>query len=212
MFELLMFDLDGTLIDSRKDIAASVNLALDELSMPRREAVEIYGYIGGGVHNLMRKSMQAGREDLLEKAVDLFWANYKDHVLDSTTLYPGVYDMLEKLSGLKMAVVTNKPCLHSRLILQGLDITKYFISIQGWKTEVRVKPDPDMLYRAMEEAGVPPEESVMIGDSVADVLASRAAGVKCCAVGYGYGVREKVLEAAPDYFVENVGDIPGIMT
>lgn len=211
MFELLMFDLDGTLVDSRRDIATGVNLALAELDMPAREPDAIYGYIGGGVHNLMRRSMREGSEDQLEVGVDLFWANYKDHVLDSTTLYPGVYDMLEQLSDNKMAIVTNKPCMHTRMILQGLGIAKYFISIQGWKEGVRVKPDPDMLKRAMEEADATPPVAVMIGDSLADVLAAKAAGVKCCAVGYGYGVREKVLEASPDYYVEYVSDIAGVL-
>ncbi len=207
LFELVMFDMDGTLVDSRQDIALSVNLTLDELGLPNRPPAEIFGYIGGGVHNLILKSLPQDKAGLLDKGVDLFWANYREHVLDSTKPYPGIYDMLERFSGRKLAVVTNKPCAHTRLILKGLDMDRYFISVQGWKEGLKVKPDPELVLRAMDEAGSAPESSILIGDSVADVLSARAAGVKSCAVGYGYGVRERVVEAAPDYYIDDVDGI-----
>jgi len=202
-----MFDLDGTLVDSRADIALSVNLTLDEMGMPRRVPEEVYGFIGGGVHNLIRRSLPEDKEALLDKGVDLFWENYKGHVLDTTKLYPGVYRMLEGLSGRKMAIVTNKPYAHTHMILQGLDIDRYFVSVQGWKIGLKVKPDPELVLRAMQESGADRDGSLLIGDSLADVLSAKAAGIRCCAVGYGYGARDKVMEAGPDYFVENVGDI-----
>jgi len=202
-----MFDLDGTLVDSRADIAVAVNLTLEDMQLPARESKDIYGFIGGGVHNLILRSMPAGMDGLLEKGVDLFWEHYKAHVLDSTKLYPGVYAMLERFSGRKMAVVTNKPYAHTHMILQGLDIDRYFVSVQGWKVGLKVKPDPELVQRALEETGVPAEGAVMVGDSMADILSARAAGVACCAVGYGYGVRDKVIEAGPDYYAEEVGDI-----
>jgi len=202
-----MFDLDGTLVDSRSDIAVAVNLTLEDMQLPARRPEDIYGFIGGGVHNLILRSMPEGMDGLLEKGVDLFWEHYKAHVLDSTKLYPGVYAMLEGFSGRKMAVVTNKPYAHTHMILQGLDIDRYFVSVQGWKVGIKVKPDPELVQRALEETGVPAEVSVLIGDSMADILSARAAGVACCAVGYGYGVRERVKEAGPDFYAEEVGDI-----
>lgn len=211
MFELLIFDLDGTLVDSRRDIATAVNISLDELGMPNREPELIFGFIGGGVHNLIRKSLPEGREDLLDKGVDIFWENYREHVLDTTTLYPGVYKLLEKLSGRKLALVTNKPYAHTHMILQGLDIDRYFVSVQGWKMGLNVKPDPQLLNMALDEAGTPPSRAVMIGDSMADLLSARAAGVRSCIVGYGYGAREKLIEAAPDFFVESVSEIESIL-
>lgn len=207
LFELLMFDMDGTLVDSRLDIARSVNLTLDEMGLPDRPEEEVFGYIGGGVHSLILKSLPEDKAGLLDMGVDLFWANYRKHVLDSTRPYPGVYEMLDRLSDRKLAVVTNKPCAHTRLILHGLGMDRYFLSVQGWKEGLKVKPDPELVLRALDETGAGRESSVLIGDSAADVLSARAAGVKSCAVGYGYGVRERVIEAAPDYYVDDVGGI-----
>jgi phosphoglycolate phosphatase len=205
---LLIFDLDGTLVDSRDDIAISVNLTLEELDCPKKTPQEIYGYIGGGIHNLIRNSLPAGRaEGLLEKGVDTFWAIYKEHVLDTTRLFPGVCQMLETLYRKKMAVATNKPYAHAHMILEGLGVARYFTNVQGWKMGLPVKPDPAIVLRAIEEAEAPKEDAVMIGDGLNDILAARAAGIKCCAVGYGYGSRERLMEAGPDYFAEAVSDI-----
>lgn len=206
--ELLIFDLDGTLVDSKDDIAASVNLTLEEFHFPKKEPQYICGLIGGGVHNLIRGSLPADRaEEMLEKGVDVFWAIYKEHVLDKTRLYPGVYRMLDALSGKKMAVATNKPYTHTHMILQGLDVDRYFASIQGWKMGLPVKPDPAIVLRAIEESEAAKEDAVMIGDGLNDIMAARAAGIKCCAVGYGYGARERLKEAGPDYFADEVSDI-----
>ena len=210
LFDLLIFDLDGTLVDSRWDIATAVNITLDDLGAPRRTPDDIFSFIGGGVHNLMLKSLPAGAAGSLEKAVDLFWDNYKYHVLDTTKTFPGVDETLERLSSKTMAVATNKPCAHTKMILHGLGLSRYFISVQGWKEGRAVKPDPQILLVALDESGVPPEKAVMIGDGTSDVLAARAAGVKSCAVGYGYGDRDKVLAASPDYYVEDIRELVGL--
>jgi len=207
LHELLIFDLDGTLVDSKEDIALAVNLTLDDLGVERRAPDLIYTYIGGGVHNLIRRSLTDEHAGLLDRGVDTFWANYKEHVLDKTRPYEGVYGMLEKFSGRKMAVVTNKPYAHTVMILRGLDIERYFISVQGWKMGLPVKPDPSLVRMALDETGVSSAGSVMIGDGVSDILAARGAGVGTCAVGYGYGDREKLLDAGPDYFAEEIADI-----
>jgi len=206
-----MFDLDGTLVDSRRDIAFSVNLALDEMGTPTKEPEEIYPHIGGGVHNLIRGTLPPTRDDLVECGVDLFWDFYKDHVLDSTVTYPGIYRMLEDISGRKLAVVTNKPYNHTHKILIGLDMDRYFVSVQGWKTGINVKPAPDLLLRAISDAEAVPERTLMVGDSMADIMAARQAGVKVCAVGYGYGDPARLREAGPDYFAAGVGDLGGII-
>jgi HAD superfamily hydrolase (TIGR01509 family) len=147
----------------------------------------------------------------VECGVDLFWDFYNDHVLDTTKPFAGVYRLLEQLDGRKLAVVTNKPYNHTRKILVGLDMDRYFVSVQGWKTGLKVKPDPEMLLRAIEEAGADPAKTLMVGDSMADVMSSRAAGVKICTVGYGYGDPERLRAASPDHFVESVPDILGIL-
>ena len=207
MLELLIFDLDGTLIDSREDIALAVNLALEELGAPRRDPAEIFSYIGGGVHNLILRSLTDRYAHLLERGVDAFWARYKEHALDKTRPYPGVSGMLEDLAGRRMAVATNKPYAHTALILEGLGMARRFESVQGWKTGLPVKPDPALVRMALEGAGVSPGGAVMIGDGVSDILAARAAGIKSCAVGWGYGPRERLAQAWPDFFAEDVADV-----
>ena len=208
MYGFLMFDLDGTLVDSRKDIALSVNLTLDEFNLPHRPPEVIYGFIGGGMHNLIRRSLPDGMEALVDKGVDVFWEIYREHVLDTTRLYPGIKEMLERLSaGHRLAVVTNKPNAHMLLILKGLGIAGHFVTAHGWKMGLPVKPDPTLLRMAMEDAGARAEDTLLIGDSTNDVLAAKAAGIKCCAVGYGYGMKEKNLAAGADLIADEVEDI-----
>jgi len=209
--ELLIFDLDGTLVDSRRDIALAVNLTLDEMGFPRREPRVIFGFIGSGVHKLILNSLPEGRADLVDRGVEIFWGYYREHALDTTALYPGISDMLGSLSGVKLAVATNKPYTHTVLVLDGLDITRYFASVQGWKPGLPVKPDPALLVRALDEAGGSRADAVMVGDGLNDIMAARAAGVKSCAVGYGYGKKEALLEAAPDYFAETVADLARLL-
>jgi len=163
------------------------------------------------VHNLLRKTLPPARDDLVECGVDLFWDYYKDHVLDTTVTYPGIYKMLEGLGGRKLAVVTNKPYNHTHKVLVGLDLDRYFVSVQGWKTGLKVKPDPDMLLRAIDEAGVEKSGTIMVGDSMADVMSARAAGVRVCSVGYGYGDPAVLREATPDYFAGSVAELSDII-
>lgn len=208
LFKLCIFDLDGTLIDSEDDIATSVNCTLIEMGFPVREPVAIYGFIGGGVHNLLRMSLPADEGGLVDRAVEVFWERYREHLLDTTRPYPGVPEMLDELGGkARLAVATNKPLVHARLALEGLGLSGRFASIQGWRPGLDVKPDPAILRIAMEESGVGPEESVMIGDGMSDLMAARHARVKSCAVGYGYGSKEKLMCGQPDYFADTVADI-----
>ncbi|HEY3346200.1 MAG TPA: HAD-IA family hydrolase [Nitrospirota bacterium] len=208
MSKLFIFDLDGTLIDSRKDIALGVNLTLAELGFPAREPDAVYGFIGGGVHNLLRMSLPPGQESLVDSAVEVFWDRYREHLLDSTRAYAGVAGMLDELATRGMlAVATNKPVVHARLALEGLGLSSRFVSIQGWRLGLEVKPDPAILRLAMEAAGAAPGDCVMVGDGMSDILAARAAGLKSCGVGYGYGTKEKLMAGSPDYFADTVEDI-----
>jgi len=207
LYELIAFDLDGTLADSKSDIATSTNIMLAGLGFPGRDPEEIYTFIGGGVHNLVRKSLPPGPESLVDEGVESFWRVYREHVMDSTRLYPGVPELLDRLGSYKLAVVTNKPLVHTELLLEGLGIRGLFGSVQGWRLGLTVKPDPEMLLTAIRETGAVREKVVMVGDGTADIFAARAADVKSCAVGYGYGERERLIEAGPDYFAESVPDI-----
>ncbi len=220
MTKAVLFDLDGTLVDSRKDIAASVNRMLKEMGFPARDDGEIYGYIGGGIHKLVLASFPpesvTGKpaSDIVDEGVERFWRIYKDHVLDTTVPYDGIREALRALSGadgMKLCVATNKPLTHARLILNGLDISSLFACVKGWVPGLPVKPDPAILLHALKELDISPEDAVMVGDGINDLLAARAAGMKCCLVGYGYGDKTRLREAGPDFFAERVEDLKGII-
>jgi phosphoglycolate phosphatase len=211
MPKAVLFDLDGTLIDSRRDIASSVNIMLEDMGFAARGEEEIYGFIGGGVYKLVLASLPPGAADKVDEGVDRFWLIYKDHVLDTTIAFPGIEKSLEAMSGLKLAVATNKPLTHAELILQGLGLSGMFSSVKGWEPGIPVKPDPAILLLALKEMDVQADDAVMVGDSMNDLLAARAAKVRCALVGYGYGKKERLIEAGPDFFADTVEDLQEII-
>ncbi|MHB8174631.1 MAG: HAD family hydrolase [Nitrospirota bacterium] len=216
MTKAVLFDLDGTLVDSRKDIAGSVNRMLADMGFPARDAEEIYGLIGGGIHKLVLASLppDAVASGAVDEGVERFWRIYKDHVLDTTVPYDGIPEIAQALSGvsgLKLGVATNKPLTHAKLILNGLNLSGFFSCVKGWVPGLPVKPDPAILLLALRELDVSPDNAVMVGDGMSDLLAARAAGVKCCLVGYGYGDKARLLETGPDFFAERVEDLQEII-
>ncbi len=211
MPKAILFDLDGTLVDSRRDIASSVNRMLEDMDLAPRMEEDIYGFIGGGVYKLVLDSLPPGKADKVDEGVERFWLIYKDHVLDTTVPYAGIPQSLKSMSGLKLAVATNKPLTHAELILQGLGLSGLFSSVKGWKPGIPVKPDPAILLLALREMDVQPDDAVMVGDGVNDLLAARAASVRCCLVGYGYGKKQTLIEAGPDFFADTVEDLEEII-
>lgn len=205
--DLLMFDFDGTLIDSKLDIATSVNLTLGELGLPQRSLEEIYSFVGDGVKRLLRLSVGEGGEDRYEAALGVFRSHYLKHCVKTTTFYPGIDQVLKHYTGRKKAIVTNKSPEYTQCIVEGLRAKNIFHAVEGARDITDLKPEPVMLHRVLADLGVAPERTVMIGDSTNDVRAAQAAGVKACAVGYGYGSREKVLALNPDFYCERPEDL-----
>jgi phosphoglycolate phosphatase len=207
----VLFDLDGTLVDSRRDIANSVNRMLEDMGFGPRREEDIYGFIGGGVYKLVIASLPPEQGNRVDEGVERFWQIYKEHVLDTTVPYDGIPQSLKSMSGMKLAVTTNKPLTHTELILQGLGLSHLFSSVKGWKPGIPVKPDPAILLLALREMDVQPGDAVMVGDSINDLLAARAAGIRCALVGYGYGKKETLIEAGPDFFADTVEDLKEII-
>jgi phosphoglycolate phosphatase len=204
--KLLVFDLDGTLIDSAKDLCNSVNAALDHCGHPPLPDKQIATFIGDGVLMLMRRALAVaygGEADevLLNKAYAFFLDYYREHKLDYTYAYAGVKEALAALrqssnnEPRKMAVLTNKPVRPARAICEALGLAPYFMSIYGGNSFNTKKPDPEGLRMVMTEAGVRPEETVMIGDSEVDVQTARSAGA--WVVGCTFGLAPQTLETAP---------------
>jgi phosphoglycolate phosphatase len=207
---LLVFDLDGTLIDSRKDLANSVNATLAHLGRTELPEEVIASYIGDGAGMLVRRALgDPDDEGHVEAALSYFLDYYREHKLDNTHVYPGVMESLEALSregeSRKMAVLTNKPIGPSTAICDALGLSPYFFRIYGGNSFSTKKPDPQGLNMLMHEAGADPFETVMIGDSDVDVLTARSAGA--WALACRFGLSPHTLDAAePDCLVDTASD------
>jgi phosphoglycolate phosphatase len=202
--DLIIFDLDGTLIDSKLDLAHSVNAARAQFGMEPLDLDMIGAYVGNGAGVLMRRAMGAEvSEEDVEKALQYFLDYYDAHNLDHTRAYPGIPEALEELdrNGVQMAVLTNKPVRFSTRILEGLGLARYFARVYGGKSfGERKKPDPIGVQTLLEELGVPRERTLLVGDSAVDVRTARNAGVMACGVTWGFQP-ESFAEDPPDMMV-----------
>jgi phosphoglycolate phosphatase len=200
---LLVFDLDGTLIDSGADLSASVNAMLRHYGRPELPQEIIATYIGDGAAKLVSRALGEPEDcDFLESAIKYFLDYYREHKLDQTYVYPGVFESLESLQHRSMAVLTNKPIGPSQAICDALGLSPYFFRIYGANSFASKKPNPEGLQALMREAGVTPEETLMIGDSDVDVLTARNAGA--WSMGCSYGLSPHTLAiVTPDCLVES---------
>jgi len=208
---LLVFDLDGTLVDSKQDLALSVNAMRAEMGLPPLPLGLIGSYIGHGVTVLVQRSLgtHATRENV-EKGLAFFLAYYRDHMLDHTAPYPGVAEALEKLRDHKMAVLTNKPVNFSREMLTRLGFAPYFAYIYGGNSFPKKKPDPMGLHTLMAELQISPCETLMVGDSDTDILTGRNAGVWTCGVTYGFGA-DTLQQVSPDLVIDDMRELPALL-
>jgi phosphoglycolate phosphatase len=216
LVRLLVFDLDGTLIDSRLDLIHSVNAMLRHLGRPELDGDVIASYVGDGAPTLVRRALaDTDDEALLQGAMEYFLAYYRLHKLDHTTVYDGVPEVLAALANgtcradtpvrqclpRQMAVLSNKPVNPSRQIVQALGLGDFFVSVYGGNSFTTKKPDPLGVLTILQETGVAAEETLMIGDSSVDVLTGRNAGLWTCGVTYGFAPHS-LEEVAPDVLVE----------
>jgi phosphoglycolate phosphatase len=209
---LLVFDLDGTLVDSSHDIAAAVNAAFARVA-PDTAAIPlqaVLSYVGEGARLLIERSLgHAGLDLSPDDVLPAYLECYAARLLDTTRLYPGVETALDQLGGSTLAVLTNKPGDFSRVILEGLGVAPRFARIWGAGDVPSRKPDPEGLLRLMAEAGALPGETWMVGDSATDVAAARAAGVRVAGVTWGF--HPGALRAAgPDLLIDRPGDLASL--
>jgi phosphoglycolate phosphatase len=206
---LFLLDLDGTLIDSRADITTAVNLAFARMKLPHLQESSIADFVGNGVPVLIERSLRevTGSEPesaLIQKGIDLFRDEYGNHLLDRTCLYPHVKEGLDRLTWAKFAVVSNKPEIFSRRILEGLGVGSRFSIILGGDSIKKRKPDPESLLTAMRHCRVPAPITAMVGDSAVDIQAGKAAGVTTCGVLGGYRSKKELEAAGCDLIVESL--------
>jgi len=206
---LVIFDLDGTLIDSKLDLVHSVNAARGHLGLGPIPEELVSSYVGNGAPVLMRRALgpEASEADVA-RALEFFLKYYRAHMLDHTHLYPGVREALDRLleGGAKMAVLTNKPVKFSRSLVEGLGLSGHFFQIYGGNSFEQKKPDPIGIRTLVEESGVPRESTVMVGDSAVDVRTARNAGVVSCGVLYGFQP-ETFADEPPDLLVNAMPEL-----
>jgi len=221
--KLVIFDLDGTLIDSRLDLVHSVNAALRHIGRPELPEDVIASYVGDGAPILIQRALggEQVEEALVRKGLEFFLSYYRAHKLDHTTVYPGICDALAAIQNAsngssagaqrKMAVLTNKPVGPSRAIIEALGMNRYFSQVYGGNSFSTKKPDPEGARKLMQESGAAPEETAIIGDSHTDIETGRNAGLWTVAVSYGFAPH--TLEAAlPDVTVDQPVELATIFS
>lgn len=209
MTRLLIFDLDGTLIDSRLDLANSVNATRANLGMPPLTNQTVYNYVGNGVPVLIKRALGEGASEIvLQSAQEFFLTYYREHMLDYTTLYPGTAEALARLSaaGIQLAILTNKPVRFSRAIVEGLGIAPYFQRVYGGNSFDQKKPHPIGIETLMSECGADRRGTVMIGDSSVDIQTARNASVHAWGVSYGFQP-ETLLTDPPDWLGLSMAEV-----
>jgi phosphoglycolate phosphatase len=207
--DLLIFDLDGTLIDSRLDLANAVNATRRHMGRDPLSNERVYGYVGNGAPVLIRRAMGDQATDAeVQEALEFFLEYYGQHVLDNTVLYPGVRESVDRLrdAGKRLAVLTNKPVRMSRAIVDGLGLAAHFFQIYGGNSFDFKKPNPIGVEKLLAESGIAREAALMVGDSSVDVQTARNARIQCCGVTYGFQP-ETLADPAPDLLVDRMEDM-----
>jgi phosphoglycolate phosphatase len=180
---LLIFDLDGTLVDSKKDLTSSVNYVRFQYGLPGLSEAQVSAFIGDGALMLVRRALEGKVSDeRVQEALQLFLSYYREHMLDESDLYPGVRATLDRLQDCALAVLTNKPVRFSTLMLEGLGILDRFAVVYGGNSFERKKPDPVGILQILSDTNALPQQTWMIGDSAIDVLTGRNAGFTTCGV------------------------------
>jgi phosphoglycolate phosphatase len=207
----LIFDLDGTLIDSKLDLIHSVNAMLREKKKPELPPETIASYIGNGAPQLVSRAMGANASpEELQSALDFFLAYYEAHKMDNTVPYPGVPEALRQLAEMPMAVLTNKPVRISVRILAEMKLAGYFRVIYGGNSFEKKKPDPTGTNAILRELGMKPGEVLFVGDSEVDVQTARNAGTWAATVNFGFGAHDRAAHP-PDLYLDRMSDLASLL-
>jgi phosphoglycolate phosphatase len=206
---LVIFDLDGTLIDSRLDLVHSVNAALRHIGRQELPDDVIASYVGDGAPILIQRALggEPVDEALIRKGLEFFLSYYRAHKLDHTTVYPGIPQALAAIRSSgngaprSMAVLSNKPVVPSRAIVEALGLGQFFSQVYGGNSFATKKPDPEGALKLLEESGVRPAQAVIVGDSHVDIETGRNAGLWTVGVSYGFAPHT-LRDAIPDLSID----------
>lgn len=205
--KLVIFDLDGTLIDSRLDLIHSVNAMLRNFDRPELPGDVVASYVGDGAPMLVRRALgDPDDEKFFKQGLEFFLGYYREHKLDYTRVYPGIPEALQRIqsngANRKMAVLSNKPVNPSRAIVDALGLAEFFVNVYGGNSFETKKPDPQGVKTLLKETGTGPANAIIVGDSSIDVLTGRNAEIATCGVTYGFAPHT-LCEAPPDILIES---------
>ncbi|HZN10713.1 MAG TPA: phosphoglycolate phosphatase [Blastocatellia bacterium] len=211
-YRCLLFDLDGTLVDSRADLTTGINLMLGDLGRGPLPADHVLRFVGEGVRLLVERALRAtqpaepgGAE--VDAAIERFRRHYRAHLCDRTRPYPGVEEALARFAALPKAVVTNKPYDLSLALLEGLGLRAHFAAVIGGDSLPERKPAPAPMLAAAARCGSDPAACLMVGDTAVDMLAGRAAGMTTCGFVGGFRGRAELARAGADVLIEEFAEL-----
>lgn len=206
--DLLVFDLDGTLVDSQRDLTEAVNATRAWMGFAPLPQENVSQYVGNGAPVLVQRALPDAGEEDWSKGLKFFLEYYREHMLDSTRLYPGVREALDQLhdAGIPLAVLTNKPVRFSLQMLEGLGLDVHFFRVYGGNSFPEKKPHPMGLDALIAEACAARDRTVMVGDSAVDVQTARSAGVQACGVRWGFQP-ETFAAWPPDFLIDDLREL-----
>jgi len=210
--ELIIFDLDGTLVDSRRDIVDAVNFTLREVALKEKSFEEVVSYVGTGVEELIKRSLGEEDKGLFKKALSIFEGHFQKHSADKSRLYPNVTETLGYFKDKRKAVVTNRRSNTAVITLKALNIYGYFDKVIGGDDAGCMKPSSCPLVNMMQHLKVTDKKkAIIVGDMNIDVLAGKNADILTCAVTYGIGKRQDIVKAHPDYIIDDIAQLKDII-
>lgn len=209
--DLIIFDLDGTLVDSRDDIANAVNFTLKKIGLKEKSISEISSYIGTGIEDLIGKSLGNKQEVLLTRALSVFEKYYRKHSADNSVLYPNVKEILEYFKNKRKVIVTNRNYEFALIALNKLGIYDYFENVVGGDDVGCMKPSSCPLDISMNRLNTNKEEAIIVGDMDIDIVAGKKAGIITCGVTYGIGKKEDIIKAKPDFIIDDIINLKNII-
>jgi len=213
-FELLIFDLDGTLVDTARDVHFCINETRADMNLPPLTLEEARKSIGPGPNTFVDLVLPSDQKHRLDEFIKKFRACYIDHLTDHSRPYAGIVELLAELQkqGIPLAVATNKPRRYTEKLLRDLDLLRFFSGIFTPDDVASRKPDPEMIVKVLEDMNASAENSLLIGDTDNDILAGKEAGVWTCAVTYGYGPQEVLRNLQPDFMIDRPEDVLEIIS
>jgi len=204
--KLIIFDLDGTLIDSKEDIATALNQTLKAVSIPELPLSVIYSHVGNGVRELLKDSVREADNGVdFSEAVKHFRKIYPKRLLDTTVMFDGVKEQLDHFFSKNkvMAVASNKPAEYVNPVIDGLGMRKYFAEVFGGNSLKTKKPEPEMINTILKNTGIIKEDAVFIGDSAVDIEAGKNSSIKTIGCTYGFRSKEEIIKSMPDIVIEH---------